>query len=196
MVRPDWRATFLPVEEAMKNRTRLLHFVLLVALVPLLAALAIGRQQPSPTSSLAAVFTKQDVMIPARDGVRLHTEIYIPKNASEPLPFLITRTPYGLNDDEQGFSRLLGLYREMIPDGYIFVFQDIRGRYGSEGQFVMQRMPCEPPRPGCIDEGTDTYDTIEWLLKNVPGNNGGAPPAPGAPGSLRTGLACRHVPRR
>jgi putative CocE/NonD family hydrolase len=165
---------FPRLEEAMNDRPKWLHLFLLVALVPVLAALAIGGQQPSAAPSLAALFTKQEVMIPARDGVRLHTEIYMPKNASEPLPFLITRTPYGLNDDEQGFSRLLGLYREMIPDGYIFVFQDIRGRYGSEGQFVMQRMPCEPPRPGCIDEGTDTYDTIDWLLKNVPGNNGRA----------------------
>jgi putative CocE/NonD family hydrolase len=127
-------------------------------------------QQPN----LGERFTKRDVMIPMRDGVRLHTEIYRPKNATGPLPFLITRTPYGLSDDEQGYSRHLLGYREMWADGYIFVFQDIRGRYGSEGKFVMQRDACQPPRSGCIDEGTDTYDTIGWLLKNVPGNNGRA----------------------
>ncbi len=120
----------------------------------------------------SALFTKQDVMIPMRDGIKLHTEIYVPKQAGEPLPFFLTRTPYGLNDDKQGYSRLLNLYREMMPDGYIFVFQDIRGRYGSEGTFVMQRDPRDCSNPHSIDEGTDTYDTIDWLLKNVPNNNG------------------------
>jgi uncharacterized protein len=121
-----------------------------------------------------AVFSKMDVMIAVRDGVKLHTEIYIPKQATEPLPFFLTRTPYGLSDDAEGYSRLLDLYREMIPDGYIFVFQDIRGRYGSEGTFVMQRDPRDQSDPHSIDEGTDTYDTIDWLLKNVPNNNGRA----------------------
>ena len=119
-----------------------------------------------------AIFSKMDVMIPTRDGVKLHTEIYIPKDVTAPLPFFLTRTPYGLSDDGGGYSNLLNLYREMIPDGYIFVFQDIRGRYGSQGTFVMQRDPRDPSDPRSIDEGTDTYDTIDWLLKNVPNNNG------------------------
>ena len=123
---------------------------------------------------VSALYTKQDVMIPMRDGVKLHTEIYAPKNASGPLPFLITRTPYGTNDDANGYSRLFGIYQEMIPEGYIFVMQDIRGRYGSEGQFVMQRPSRNRKDPKSIDEGTDTYDTIDWLLKNVPNNNGRA----------------------
>ncbi len=122
----------------------------------------------------SALFTKQDVMIPTRDGVKLHTEIYTPKNASGPLPFMITRTPYGLSDDEKGYSHLLGLYTDMWPAGYIFVMQDIRGRYGSEGQFVMQRPPRDRANPKSIDEGTDTYDTIDWLVKNIPNNNGRA----------------------
>ncbi len=88
-------------------------------------------QQERPDYS--TLFDKTDVMIPARDGVKLHTEIYSPKNAAEPLPIIFERTPYGLSDDEKGYSRKLGRYAEMIPDGYIFVFQDIRGRYGSEG---------------------------------------------------------------
>jgi hypothetical protein len=114
-------------------------------------------------------------MIAVRDGVKLHTEIYTPKNVTEPLPILFERTPYGLADDEKGDSRHLHLYEEMIPDGYIFVFQDIRGRFGSEGQFVMQRPVRDPKcaaQPTCIDEGTDTYDTIDWLVKNVAHNNG------------------------
>ncbi len=129
-------------------------------------------QEEAPKAS--ELFSKRDVMIPTRDGVKLHTEIYTPKNASGPLPFMITRTPYGLNDDKDGYSRLLGLYTDMWPAGYIFVMQDIRGRYGSEGQFVMQRPPRDRANPKSIDEGTDTYDTIDWLVKNVPNNNGRA----------------------
>ena len=118
------------------------------------------------------LFDKTDVMIVARDGVKLHTEIYAPKGAKEALPIVLERTPYGINDDEKGFSRILGRYSEMIPDDYIFVFQDIRGRFGSEGQFVMNRPVRNRKDDKAIDEGTDTYDTIDWLVKNVPRNNG------------------------
>jgi uncharacterized protein len=118
------------------------------------------------------VFDKTEVMIPARDGVKLHTEVYGPKNAMEPLPIVLERTPYGLEDDDKGYTRKLVRYVEMIPEGYIFVFQDIRGRYGSQGTFVMQRPVRDPKNPKTIDEGTDTYDTIDWLVKNVPRNNG------------------------
>ncbi|HKS91955.1 MAG TPA: CocE/NonD family hydrolase [Tepidiformaceae bacterium] len=121
---------------------------------------------------LTQLFDKRDVMIPMRDGVRLHTEIYTPKNATEPLPFIFERTPYGLNDDAKGYSGRLRGYRELAADGYIFVFQDIRGRYGSEGKFVMLRDPRDKSDPKAIDESTDAYDTIDWLLKNVPANNG------------------------
>jgi putative CocE/NonD family hydrolase len=130
-------------------------------------------QQPAP-ADYSQLFDKTEVMITARDGVKLHTEIYTPKNAAGPLPLLIERTPYGLNDDEKGFSRKLGRYEEMIPEGYIFVFQDIRGRFGSEGKFVMQRPVRAAGDAKAIDEGTDTYDTIEWLVKNAPNNNGRA----------------------
>ena len=124
---------------------------------------------PDPSLS----FNKTDMMIPMRDGVKLHTEIYAPKDAKEPLPFVFERTPYGLSDDAKGYSQILyGTYSEMVPDGYIFVFQDIRGRFGSEGQFVMQRDPRDTKDSKSIDEGTDAYDTIDWLVKNVPNNNG------------------------
>ncbi len=129
-----------------------------------------GAQQERPDYS--AMFDKTEVMIAARDGVKLHTQIYSPKNASEALPIIFERTPYGLSDDEKGYSHKLGRYAEMIPEGYVFVFQDIRGRYGSEGKFVMQRPVRNPIDPKAIDEGTDTYDTIDWLVKNVPHNNG------------------------
>lgn len=131
-------------------------------------------QAPSGLIDVSALYTKQDAMIPMRDGVRLHTEIYVPKNSAEKLPFLITRTPYGTNDDEKGYSGLFDIYQAMIPEGYIFVMQDIRGRYGSEGKFVMQRPARDRSDAKSIDEGTDTYDTIDWMLKNVPNNNGRA----------------------
>ena len=131
-------------------------------------------QAQAPAPDFSQSFNKTDVMIPMRDGVRLHTEIYAPKDAAEKLPLLLERTPYGLEDDKKGFSQMLFTYREMIPDGYIFVFQDIRGRFGSEGQFVMQRDPRDKSDPHAIDEATDTYDTIDWLVKNVPNNNGRA----------------------
>src|ERR1700756_2879269 len=140
-------------------------FMAVVAFVPVAA-----QQQERPDYS--KLFDKTEVMIAARDGVKLHTEIYAPKNATEPLPILFERTPYGLSDDDKGYSGILNRYAEMIPEGYIFVFQDIRGRYGSEGKFVMQRPVRDPKNPKAIDEGTDTYDTIEWLVKNVSHNNG------------------------
>src|SRR5205807_4187566 len=65
-----------------------------------------------------------------------------------------------------------GAFKELADEGYLFVFEDIRGRYGSEGTFVMQRPTCRPARSGCVDEGTDTYDTIDWLIKTVAGHNG------------------------
>ena len=120
--------------------------------------------QEAEKEPFSAIFVKTDAMIPMRDGVKLHTEIYAPKNAAEKLPLFITRTPYGLADDGAGYSRLLGLYREMFADGYIFVMQDIRGRYGSEGKFVMGRAPRDRKDPKSIDEGTDTYEMRAGFL--------------------------------
>jgi len=119
-----------------------------------------------------AMFDKSEVMIAARDGVKLHTEIYTPKNASTALPILFERTPYGISSANKGYSSMLGRYDEMMAEGYIFVFQDIRGRYGSEGKFVMLRPIHEASDAKGVDESTDTYDTIDWLVKNVPHNNG------------------------
>ncbi|HKD62708.1 MAG TPA: CocE/NonD family hydrolase [Candidatus Acidoferrales bacterium] len=150
-------------------------------------ATALGRA--ADEEAFSAIFVKTDAMIPTRDGVKLHTEIYTPKNAAEKLPLFITRTPYGLADDEAGYSRLLGLYREMFADGYMFVMQDIRGRYLSEGKFVMGRAPRDRKDAKSIDEGTDTYDTIEWLLRNVPNNNGRAGEAGISYGGWLTAMA-------
>jgi uncharacterized protein len=136
-----------------------------------LPMLSFSQDEEGPKRDWSLLFNKTEAMITARDGIKLHTEIYTPKNHKEPLPIVLERTPYGLNDDEKGFSSKLSRYVEMIPDDYIFVFQDIRGRYGSEGKFVMNRPVRDPKDPKGIDEGTDTYDTIDWLVKNVPNNN-------------------------
>jgi putative CocE/NonD family hydrolase len=143
--------------------SRALFVVLLLAAAGPLQAQAAPRYDP-------AAYEQRSADIPMRDGVTLHVEIFRPQGASEPLPFLFTRTPYGVAGSR---GSLGGAYLPLAQDGYLFVFEDIRGRYQSQGTFVMQR----PPRPqnapaGAIDESTDTNDSIDWLLANVPGNNG------------------------
>src|SRR5215475_9578942 len=112
-------------------------------------------------------FDMINAMIPMRDGVRLNTNIFIPKNAARPLPIILERTPYNAPDSARGWAQ--GKYAALVASGYIFVFQDIRGRYKSEGQFVMQRSPVsllgEKSDSKAVDEVTDAYDTIEWLIK-------------------------------
>ena len=122
-------------------------------------------QPPDPPAG----FDKIEQMVPMRDGVRLHTIIYAPTSHRESLPILFNRTPYGIDNIYRGFP---GSLQELIEEGFIFAFQDIRGKFKSEGQFVMQRPPRGPGNPTTIDEGTDTYDTIDWMIKNVPHNNG------------------------
>jgi putative CocE/NonD family hydrolase len=131
-------------------------------------ALAAGAQQTSDR------YVRANHMIVMRDGVRLNTDVYVPRDQSGPLPFMYLRTPYGV--DARAAS-LNGQFKELADDagGYIFVFQDIRGRYKSEGQFVMQRAPrtaAQRKDPKAIDEATDAYDTIDWVVKNVTNNNG------------------------
>jgi putative CocE/NonD family hydrolase len=109
-------------------------------------------------------------MIPMRDGVRLYTQIYSPAQSTEKLPILLLRTPYGTGPLDA--ARIAASLPELNAEGFIFVPQDIRGRFKSEGQFIMLRQPRDPKDKSAIDEGTDTYDTIEWLLANVPNNNG------------------------
>ena len=120
-------------------------------------------------ASVSDRYVMQDVMIPTRDGTKLHTRVFTPRAQSGPLPFIMKRTPYGIGG---AAGNLNGPFRELAEDNYIFVFQDIRGRYGSEGTFVMMRPARSPGDTRAIDEGTDTWDTIEWLLKNVPNHNG------------------------
>ncbi|MCA1636581.1 MAG: CocE/NonD family hydrolase, partial [Acidobacteria bacterium] len=125
--------------------------------------------QAQTPSDLSQDFEAADRMIEMRDGVKLHTVIYSPKSLRGTLPILFTRTPYGIDGVSRAFNARL---KEAAEEGFIFAFQDIRGRYKSEGQFVMQRPQRDSNNPKAIDEGTDAYDTIDWLVKNVPHNNG------------------------
>ncbi|WP_346858824.1 CocE/NonD family hydrolase [uncultured Draconibacterium sp.] len=119
-------------------------------------------------------YTKKEVYITMRDGVKLFTSLYIPKSSKETHPFLLTRTPYSCSPyGEKNFSAYWNNYRkEYFKEGYIVVIQDVRGKYMSEGQFEDVR-PFNAAKKGKeIDEASDTYDTVEWLLKNISGNNG------------------------
>lgn len=115
-------------------------------------------------------YTRQEVMIPVRDGIKLHAVILRPRDYASPLPFLMERTPYGVDDNTS--ESINPRAPELAASRYIFVFEDIRGRYKSEGTFVMSRPMADHRDPKLVDESTDTYDTIEWLLKNIPNNNG------------------------
>jgi putative CocE/NonD family hydrolase len=123
---------------------------------------------------------RRDVMIPMRDGVKLHAVILVPKG-SRRAPILLTRTPYNANElTTHANSAHLGpnlngydnAYDVIIGGGYIRVVEDVRGKYGSEGDYVMNRPLHGPQNPTAVDHATDTYDTIDWLVKNVPETNG------------------------
>jgi putative CocE/NonD family hydrolase len=115
----------------------------------------------------------QEVMIPMRDGVRLETVVLTPRGSHAPLPILLERTPYGVPRRETVGQGYPASARDRFGK-YISVFQNLRGRFGSEGTFVMQRPPHDPKDAKGIDETTDAWDTVDWLIKNVPGNNGRA----------------------
>jgi hypothetical protein len=148
---------------------RKFHIALVLISAGALVWLAAAQQPAQKTSSPGQEFDVREVMVPTRDGIKLHTLIYTPKQTTQPLPIIMNRTPYGIAGSA---SRLRGSAKELADDGYIFVFQDIRGRFGSEGTFVMQRPVRDRRDPRSIDEATDAYDTVEWLIANVPNNNG------------------------
>src|SRR5258708_3075324 len=171
----------------------------LTLLVPVLGALlfselALAQAPPPPApptlpSETPAQFTpvtdsfdyaRREVMIPMRDGVKLHTVILVPKGAKN-APILLTRTPYDADDltthehsshlgpSLHGYDNALEV---ILEGGYIRVVQDVRGKYGSEGDYVMTRPLRGPLNPTTVDHSTDTYDTIDWLVKNIPESNG------------------------
>ncbi|MGX5819656.1 CocE/NonD family hydrolase [Chitinophaga lutea] len=152
-------------------KTRL---ILLLALCCHLAAFA-GTSEDSLW--LRQHYEKKEVRIPMRDGARLFTAVYAPKDNSVKHPILISRTPYSCAPyGEDKFPALYNRYlMSYLRAGYILVFQDVRGRWMSEGEFVNVR-PFNPNKktPQDVDEASDTYDTIDWLVKNLPSNNGKA----------------------
>ncbi len=173
------------------NRTRALALLGLLLLVGNSAAQTAppSPKYPEYPSETPAKFTpatdsfdyvKRDVMIPMRDGVKLHTVIIVPKGAKG-APILLTRTPYNAtNLTSHAQSSHLGPILEgydnatevIVEGGYIRAVQDIRGKHGSEGDYVMNRPLHGPQNPTPVDHATDTYDTVDWLVKNVPESNG------------------------
>jgi hypothetical protein len=115
-------------------------------------------------------YVRTEVMIPMRDGVKLHAVILRPVDITTPLPILMERTPYGVGETSRAW--FFAQRPELARDGYIYVSEDIRGRYKSQGKFVMMRPLADHHNPNVTDESTDTYDTVAWLIKYVPGNNG------------------------
>jgi hypothetical protein len=151
-------------------------FGLLLAVLPWLPQNLHARKAQSSSeiehSGIERHYAKREVLIPMRDGVRLFTAIYTPKDTSHAYPFLLQRTPYGVFPyGEKAFADQLGPSARFQDEGFIFVYQDVRGRMMSEGEFVNMR-PQRPVNGALVDESTDTYDTIEWLLKHVSKNNG------------------------
>jgi len=122
---------------------------------------------------LAEHYTKYEHRLPMRDSVRLFTRVYVPKDESQAWPIILTRTPYALKPyGSDNYNDPSGSFYTLAKDEFILVTQDVRGRYGSEGEYVHVR-PFNPHKgPKDTDENSDTYDTIEWLVKNVPRNNG------------------------
>ncbi|HLH04083.1 MAG TPA: CocE/NonD family hydrolase [Bryobacteraceae bacterium] len=128
----------------------------------------------SDENYVKAHYTKYEFRIPMRDGVRLFTSVYVPKDQSHSWPFLMDRTPYSVAPyGEDQYKKELGPSDEFEKAGYIFVYQDVRGRYMSEGKFLEMTPHIDHKTgPHDVDDSSDTYDTIEYLLKHVPNNNG------------------------
>src|ERR1044072_3238509 len=140
------------------------------------AALRSSAAEPSADTNvvwLAEHYTKYEHRIAMRDGIRLFTRVYVPKDDSQRWPILLTRTPYALKPyGTENYNDPAGSFRTLATNLFILVTQDGRGRYGSEGEYVHVR-PFNPNKgPKDIDENSDTYDTIDWLINHVPNNSG------------------------
>src|SRR2546422_906393 len=178
----------------MKSITRILTLSLSPVLFMLFITLSAAQTEPppqypvfpseTPTNLQPATdsfdYIRREVMIPMRDGVKLHTVILVPKGAKG-APILVTRTPYDANAlTTHAHSAHLGpslsgydnATEVIVEGGYIRAVQDVRGKYGSEGDYVMNRPLHGPLNPTAVDHATDTYDTIDWLMKNTPESNG------------------------
>jgi hypothetical protein len=162
----------------MQKSCRILFVFLTVCLISarVLPAQQAALDAPSE-DSVRAHYTKYEFRIPMRDGKRLFTAVYVPKDAAGgPYPFLLNRTPYNVGPyGEDQYPQHLGPSEEFERGGYIFVYQDVRGRWMSEGDYVEMRPHIDEKKSSAdVDDASDTYDTIEFLLKHVPNNNGKA----------------------
>lgn len=140
-------------------------------------ALALSLEAPASALAQAATdpslaFDRLEAMVPMRDGVRLETQVFVPRAARDKLPILLMRTPYGFAPDDRGWSKWLTRpwLQDLLRDGYVLALQSVRGRFRSEGTFVIEPELRDRSDPRSVDEGTDAYDTVEWLLRAVPNN--------------------------
>lgn len=153
--------------------TRLTRVFVLASVVAAWLPLT-AQQAPSGAVRVREHYTKYEFQVPMRDGARLFTSIYVPKDTSKTYPFLVTRTPYSVGPyGIDAYRSSLGPSEHFEKEGFIFVYQDARGRYMSEGEFKQVR-PHVPMKksPQDVDESSDMYDTVAWLLANIPGHNG------------------------
>lgn len=149
---------------------------ILIPLVALFAPIWLLGQSSINADYVKNNFTKTEVTISMRDGIKLYTVIYAPVDQSEKYPFLIERTPYSAGPyGKEEYARRLGPNTELMKEKYIFVYQDVRGRYMSEG-VNLEATPYIPNKKNKnkVDESSDTYDTVDWLIKNIANNNGRA----------------------
>ena len=141
-----------------------------------LVALAIApaaRMGAQATSPIAARYLKTEHRVPMRDGTKLFTVVYTPRDSSRSYPIMLTRTPYSVGPyGADAYPRSIGPSPKFADDGYIIVYQDVRGRYMSEGDFVHMTPWRGMTGARETDESTDAYDTIDWLVKQIPHNNG------------------------
>ena len=157
---------------------RLKNIPLAVLALLAFAATLLHAQQPAPDAPkedyIRAHYTKYEFRIPVRDGKRLFTAVYVPKDAAGPYPFLMDRTPYNVGPyGEDQYPKHLGPSEEFEKSGYIFVYQDVRGRWMSEGDFIEMHPHIDDKKSAQdVDDSSDTHDTIDFLLKQIPNNNG------------------------
>jgi len=159
-----------------RKSSKSIHLLFAVGTLALAANPAAQAKPDAPEFDVKEHYTKYEYRIPMRDGVHLFTSVYEPKDMSHAYPFLINRTPYSVAPyGVDSYRNNLGPSRDFDKAGYIFVNQDVRGRYMSEGTFVEMRPHIDNKKSKeDVDDSTDLYDTIEWLLKNIPNNNGNA----------------------
>jgi putative CocE/NonD family hydrolase len=169
--------TASPILAPLQRLFRIASIVVIAAFC--LRSLQAQTADTPPESFVKSHYTKYEYRIPMRDGKKLFTAVYVPKQSafsgdSGPYPFLMDRTPYSVGPyGEDQYPAHLGPSDEFEKGGYIFVYQDVRGRWMSEGDFVEMRPHIDNKKsPSDVDDSSDTYDTIEFLLKNVPNNNG------------------------